>query len=42
METAPIFASLLLISVMGLLLYGVVVAVEHVVAPWAHREDTTD
>lgn len=42
METAPIFASLLLISVMGLLLYGVVVAVEQVVAPWAHREDTTD
>jgi NitT/TauT family transport system permease protein len=42
METAPIFASLLLISVMGLVLYGVVVAVEHIVAPWAHREDTTD
>lgn len=42
METAPIFASLLLISAMGLVLYGVVVAVEHVVAPWAHREDTTD
>jgi NitT/TauT family transport system permease protein len=42
METAPIFASLLLISALGLVLYGVVVAVEHVVAPWAHREDTTD
>jgi len=42
METAPIFASLLLISALGLALYGVVVAVEHVVAPWAHREDTTD
>jgi NitT/TauT family transport system permease protein len=41
-ETAPIFASLLLISALGLALYGVVVAVAHVVAPWAHREDTTD
>mgnify|MGYP000001374786 CR=1 FL=1 len=42
METAPIFASLMLISALGLTLYGMVVAVEHVVAPWAHRENTTD
>ena len=37
METAPIFASLTLISVLGLVLYGLVVAVEQIVAPWAHR-----
>jgi NitT/TauT family transport system permease protein len=41
MQTPSIFASLLLISVMGLALYGVVVAVEGIVAPWAHREDAT-
>ena len=41
METAPIFASLTLISALGLVLYGLVVAVEHIVAPWANREDTT-
>jgi NitT/TauT family transport system permease protein len=40
METASIFASLILISVLGLILYGAVVAVERLVAPWAHREDT--
>ena len=39
MQTPSIFASLLLISAMGLALYGVVVAVEGIVAPWAHRED---
>jgi ABC-type nitrate/sulfonate/bicarbonate transport system permease component len=38
MQTASIFASLTLISVLGLVLYGLVVAVEHVVAPWAHRD----
>jgi NitT/TauT family transport system permease protein len=37
MQTASIFASLTLISVLGLVLYGLVVAVEHIVAPWAHR-----
>jgi NitT/TauT family transport system permease protein len=37
METASIFASLILISVLGLGLYGVVVAIERLVAPWAHR-----
>ena len=41
MQTASIFASLVLISAMGLALYGVVVAVERIVAPWAHRENTT-
>jgi len=41
METASIFASLILISVLGLVLYGVVVAVERLVVPWAHREDTS-
>ncbi len=39
LETPSIFASLILISALGLLLYGVVVAVEGIVAPWAHRED---
>jgi NitT/TauT family transport system permease protein len=42
METAPIFASLILISALGLVLYGLVVAVEQIVAPWANREGTTD
>lgn len=37
LQTAAIFASLVMISVLGLALYGVVVAVEHVVAPWGHR-----
>jgi len=37
MQTASIFASLTLISVLGLVLYGMVVAVEQIVAPWAHR-----
>ncbi len=41
MQTPMIFASLMLISAMGLLLYGLVVAVEHIVAPWAHRDDPT-
>lgn len=41
LQTASIFASLILISAMGLVLYGLVVAVERFVAPWAHREDTT-
>ena len=41
LQTASIFASLILISAMGLVLYGLVVAVERVVAPWAHREDAT-
>jgi NitT/TauT family transport system permease protein len=41
LQTSSIFASLILISIMGLVLYGLVVAVERVVAPWAHREDTT-
>ena len=42
METAPIFASLILISTLGLVLYGVVVVVEQIVAPWANREETTN
>lgn len=42
METAPIFASLLLISALGLALYGVVVLAERIVAPWAHRDERTD
>ena len=40
LETPSIFASLILISVLGLALYGVVVAVERWVAPWAFREQT--
>ena len=39
MQTPSIFASLILISALGLVLYGAVVAVENIVAPWAHRED---
>jgi NitT/TauT family transport system permease protein len=39
LETPSIFASLMLISALGLVLYGIVVAIEHLVAPWAHRED---
>ena len=38
MQTASIFASLVLISALGVALYGLVVAVEGMVAPWAHRE----
>ncbi len=37
METASIFASLILISALGLVLYGLVVALENVVAPWGRR-----
>jgi NitT/TauT family transport system permease protein len=40
LETPSIFASLILISLLGLALYGVVVAIERIVAPWAHRDDT--
>jgi NitT/TauT family transport system permease protein len=39
LETPSIFASLILISVLGLVLYGIVVAVEQLVAPWAYREE---
>lgn len=41
LQTPSIFASLILISVLGLALYGVVVAVERVIAPWAFREQAT-
>jgi NitT/TauT family transport system permease protein len=39
LETQSIFASLMLISLLGLALYGVVVLAEQLVAPWAQRED---
>jgi NitT/TauT family transport system permease protein len=39
LETQSIFASLMLISALGLALYGAVVAVEHLVVPWAQRDD---
>jgi ABC-type nitrate/sulfonate/bicarbonate transport system permease component len=42
LETPMIFASLILISVLGLVLYGVVVALERVVAPWAARESASN
>jgi NitT/TauT family transport system permease protein len=42
LETPSIFASLILISVLGLALYGVVVAVERAVAPWVYREQVTN
>jgi NitT/TauT family transport system permease protein len=38
LETPSIFASLILIALLGLALYGVVVAVEHLMAPWGQRE----
>jgi len=38
LETPSIFASLILISALGLVLYGIVVAVEQLVAPWAYRD----
>jgi NitT/TauT family transport system permease protein len=41
LQTPSIFASLGLISVLGLVLYGIVVAVEQLVAPWAYRADAT-
>ena len=37
LQTPSIFASLGLISLLGLVLYGIVVAVEQLVAPWAYR-----
>ena len=42
LETPTIFASLILISVLGLVLYGIVVAVEQIVAPWAYRSDAAN
>src|SRR5436190_3639352 len=42
LETSSIFASLFLISVLGLVLYGMVVAVEQLVAPWAFREQAAN
>jgi NitT/TauT family transport system permease protein len=42
LQTSSIFASLMLISALGLALYGAVVAVEHVVAPWAFREQVAN
>ncbi len=42
LETPSIFASLILISVLGLALYGLVVAAEHLVAPWAQRENAVN
>jgi NitT/TauT family transport system permease protein len=41
LETQTIFASLMLISLLGLALYGLVVLAEHLVAPWGQREDAT-
>jgi NitT/TauT family transport system permease protein len=38
LETSSIFASLILIALMGLALYGVVVALEQLMAPWGQRE----
>lgn len=42
LQTPSIFASLLLISALGLALYGAVVAVERMVAPWAFREQAAN
>lgn len=42
LETPSIFASLILISALGLVLYGIVVAVEQLVAPWAYRGEAAN
>jgi NitT/TauT family transport system permease protein len=42
LETPSIFASLILISLLGLVLYGIVVAAERVVAPWAYRTEAAN
>ena len=42
LETPSIFASLILISLLGLVLYGIVVAVEQWIAPWAYRTDAAN
>ena len=42
LQTPSIFASLILISVLGLALYGVVVALERLVAPWVFREQAAN
>ena len=42
LQTPSIFASLILISVLGLALYGVVVALERLVAPWVYREQAAN
>ena len=42
LETPSIFASLMLIALLGLALYGVVVLAEQLVAPWAQREDAAN
>lgn len=42
LETPSIFASLILISALGLALYGVVVAAERLVAPWVFREQAAN
>ncbi len=39
LETPSIFASLLLIAALGLALYGLVVALELLMAPWGQREE---
>lgn len=39
LETPSIFASLLLIAALGLALYGLVVALECMMAPWGQREE---
>ncbi len=42
LETPSIFASLILISALGLALYGMVVAAERLVAPWVFREQAAN
>ena len=42
LQTPSIFASLGLISLLGLALYGIVVAVEQLVAPWAYRAEAAN
>jgi NitT/TauT family transport system permease protein len=39
LETPSIFASLLLIAALGLALYGLVVSLEYLMAPWGQREE---
>jgi ABC-type nitrate/sulfonate/bicarbonate transport system permease component len=41
LDTPSIFASLCLISGLGLALYALVVVVERITMPWEFRESTT-
>jgi ABC-type nitrate/sulfonate/bicarbonate transport system permease component len=41
MDTPPIFASLILVSLIGFVLYGLVSVFEKILMPW-HRSETIE